>query len=348
MFACSLRGSPFYGSPFYGSPFYGSPFYGSPFYGSPFYGSSLFGGPIADPAIPEHAFQRSSAIPAPQPPPPDPPVAQLARPVRVAVLDTGYIPPGPQTYIAAEPQDADGPDADGDGYLDPVAGHGAFVAGIIERSAPGCAFEMRSVTAPDGDTDEWAVARVLCEMLLRDDPERVPEIVVMPFAGYLSFDEWLIGGILALVIEALAKKGVLFVASAGNDAQDAPACPAAFPAVIGVAALDDMGFPAPFSNYGTWVDACAVGVDVVSEFFSGFEDPERRFYDIEPPSFSGWARWSGTSFSAPAVAAALARELAGGLDPQQARQAVIGPDALVGEPGGLNRYPTLGTVVDPT
>ena len=64
---------------------------------------------------------------------------------------------------------------------------------------------------------------------------------------------------------------------------------------------------APFSNHGSWVDAWAPGQDVLSSFvtFDGPED-ERPGADIDPDCFTGFATWSGTSFAAPQVAAAVA------------------------------------------
>ena len=58
------------------------------------------------------------------------------------------------------------------------------------------------------------------------------------------------------------------------------------------------------------------GVDVVSTFFSFSEDlalfPDLD--DLTPREFQGWACWSGTSFSAPKVAAVLAQEMYLNLD----------------------------------
>ena len=44
--------------------------------------------------------------------------------------------------------------------------------------------------------------------------------------------------------------------------------------MIAVGALD-AGGRAAFSNFGSWVDACAPGVDVVSTFFTDFDDRDR-------------------------------------------------------------------------
>ena len=135
----------------------------------------------------------------------------------------------------------------------------------------------------------------------------------------------------------------MFVASAGNDGSCRPTWPASFENVIAVGALGPNG-KAWFSNYGPWVDACAPGVDIVSCFFDLGEEAD---YDGE--DFNGWACWSGTSFSAPIVAASIAwewmccgeREHAGAPlgDPAT-------PRWLLDRPGHF-RYPWLGTVVNP-
>ena len=93
-------------------------------------------------------------------------------------------------------------------------------------------------------------------------------------------------------VRLLREKGVVVVASAGNDATCRPAFPAAHPDVIAVGALDCHG-PAAFTNHGRWVDACAPGVGVVSTFV--FHDgPAGEACGADPDRFEGWARWSGT------------------------------------------------------
>ena len=94
---------------------------------------------------------------------------------------------------------------------------------------------------------------------------------------------------------------------------------------------------AAFSNFGSWVDACAIGVDVVSTFFTDFDDrrPDDRLVD----EYRGWARWSGTSFSGPKVAAAVAQELyLHGGTAREAWKRLSPPTAL--------RLPDLGVVVN--
>ena len=108
--------------------------------------------------------------------------------------------------------------------------------------------------------------------------------------------------------------------------------------MIGVGAVGPDG-PTPWTNYGEWVDACAPGADLVSSFFAKFDGPEPRINTVDPDKFAGWATWSGTSFAAPVVAAALAREMV--LGTCSAKEAA---DRVVYAPGAL-RIRCLGTVV---
>jgi thermitase len=106
------------------------------------------------------------------------------------------------------------------------------------------------------------------------------------------------------------------VAAAGNQATSREFWPAALPEVVGVAATGPDGQLAEFSNHGPWVDAAAPGVDVVSSFVhlqaGGRSAPDTEIRDY------GFARWSGTSFAAPLIAAEIANRRRTGADIQQA------------------------------
>ena len=133
-------------------------------------------------------------------------------------------------------------------------------------------------------------------------------------------------------------EGIVVVASAGNDGVCRPAYPAAFDGVVSVAALGPDG-PAPFSNWGSWVRACAPGVDVASTFYIG-NCAEKEKYGVDPDTYTGWALWSGTSFAAPVVAAVLARTMMSeGLTGHGAVEAII-------DQAGLFRLRCYGTVVN--
>jgi len=84
-------------------------------------------------------------------------------------------------------------------------------------------------------------------------------------------------------------KGVFIVASAGNDKSSKAPYPAGYSNVFSVAATNTNDTKASFSNYGSWVDIAAPGVNVLTTTKSG-----------------SYESVSGTSFSAPIVAAMAA------------------------------------------
>lgn len=222
-----------------------------------------------------------------------------------------------------------------DTWLDPVAGHGTFIAGLIEQLAPGCRVRVRSVIGPLGDARETDVYKAILAEAYPQPPAQRPAILSMSFGGRVLAEA---PALRSAVAQARAA-GILVVASAGNDGSPLPQYPAAFDDVVAVAALGPDG-PAPWTNYGEWVDACAPGVDLVSAFFAAFNGPSPVVNTLDPDHFAAWATWSGTSFAAPVVVAALAREMVlGDCDAAAAVRRVIRAPHLL-------RIPCLGTVVN--
>jgi subtilisin family serine protease len=129
------------------------------------------------------------------------------------------------------------------------------------------------------------------------------DVVVLSLGGYSADNTPLPATASAIHRLQGRLPGCVVVAAAGNDAVDRPFWPAAMKGVIGVAAHDQGGRPAGFSNHGDWVDASAPGEGVVSTYldFTGNQEPTDT-----KVAFSGWAKWSGTSFAAPIVAGAIA------------------------------------------
>jgi subtilisin family serine protease len=223
--------------------------------------------------------------------------------------------------------DDDEPNADGDKMLDAQSGHGTFIAGIVRQHCPDATIHVDGALSSHGIGDDITAGEALERALARTD--RPIDVVVMSFGGYTEDDQpppladWIDDtlGARRAAQEADARvPGLLIVAAAGNNGSPRPMYPAALGNVVSVGALGSAG-RALFSNFGGWVDACAPGVGVLSTFFEGFTerfdveadavggDDATETVEVDGRSFTGWATWSGTSFSAPKVAAAIAEEL---------------------------------------
>ncbi|HET8618159.1 MAG TPA: S8 family serine peptidase [Acidimicrobiales bacterium] len=338
-------GNPFTGNPFTGNPFTGNPFTGNPFTGNPFGAKDYQPNPLALPRTSPEAIEfratgwrPHSARPAMAPVLPEPPDDPDGPTPSVVVIDTGlaqadllpralYDVTAVDVQLAIRQQVSDEkPDADGDKRIDPMAGHGTFIAGIIKRIAPSCGLLVQGPLSGYGDVSEHDIGTVLDALL-----PHPPALLNLSFGGYAAVDMVRLGG----AVRRLQDAGTVVVASAGNDSTCRPLYPAAFPGVVSVGALGPYG-PAHFTNYGPWVRACAPGVDVISTFFTEWESPI-----LDSERYAEWVCWSGTSFAAPAVVGALARAMRAGLSNEQAVA------RLIDDPG-LFRIPGLGTVVNQT
>lgn len=342
----ALTAGPVYGSPVYGTPVYGTPVYGTPVYGTPVWGTPVYATPVYATHRHGRSQRWSSARPVPdghvtraiaerlEPATPD-------HDIHIVVLDTGlaarhFRPPAltPGTAGPATEEDVDEPDADHDGYLDPAAGHGTFIAGIIAQLAPGCHVTVHRVLSNLGEGQEWDIAKCLHHLVPASDDRTIINISSGGYAlEQAHLMEWAIREILGT--------GAVVVASAGNDATCRPVYPAALHGVLAVGALG-AGGPAPFTNYGAWVDVCAPGIDMVSTFFTRFDGrvfpgPDGAY---RTDDYRGWAVWSGSSFSAPVVVGNLVRTML--LGAPSAHDAVT---RLVHAPGGMS-IPNLGRVVN--
>jgi len=262
----------------------------------------------------------------------------------VAILDTGIkidgIPkPSDVDFKGLGDGVRDRPDVNADGFLDIAAGHSTFIRTIIERSSPTVEFIVEGVMHNDGDGDEVEVADALLRVFeaVKDKSQL---ILNLSFSGYYPGD--VEPPLIAWWIRKFVDAGAVVVAAAGNDGHCRPKFPAAMPEVLSVGAIGPCG-PAPFSNHGPWVNACAPGEDLVSEFFDHFDGAFEPVVPTSAPDidhFSGWAMWSGTSFSTPAVVGALCEIIE--LHDCSANEAV---QRLIKTPG-LFRLPDYGVVVN--
>ena len=219
---------------------------------------------------------------------------------RVAVLDTGVWrdSPLPQGAYQAGPGDVEtAVDLDGDGMLDTDVGHANFIAGVVLRGTRRARVSIVKVLSTLGVCTEAELAVALLAL------DRV-DLVNLSLGGTTVDNEppMVLG---AALERLLSGQDRVAVTAAGNDGlRDVPFWPAAFSGtgqpwsdqVVAVAAHDATGL-CPWSNTGPWVTLAAPGQDVTSTFVhtSGFD--------------SGWASWSGTSFAAPYVVAAIAERI---------------------------------------
>jgi subtilisin family serine protease len=340
----ALAADPYRANPYRANPYRANPYRANPYRANPYRSNPYRSNPY------DAILQTSSAIPAAgrEFPPRD--LDGPGTHPRIAVLDTGLAKgkqlPGLLKSGNASKRisgDRDRPDSKlvvdagvtwaKDNWLDPVAGHGTFIAGIVEQLAPGCTIGVRHAISGLGDAVESEVIAAILALASLPADER-PDILSLSFGGTAQGP----APALRSAIRKARLAGIVIVASAGNDGVCEPQYPAAYNGVIAVGALGPDG-PTPWTNYGTWVDACARGADIVSSFFADFDGPEPRVNTVDPDRFEGWATWSGTSFAAPVVVAAIAREMV--LGDCTAKQAA---DRVVYSPAAL-RIRCLGTVV---
>jgi hypothetical protein len=335
----ALAADPYRANPYRANPYRANPYRANPYRANPYRANPYRANP-----------QTSSAIPAAKRTFPPCDLTGPGGHPRVTVLDTGLAQGVQMPDLLGGPQgsarisgDPDQPDSNlvdtagttfsQDTWLDPVAGHGTFIAGLVEQLAPGCEIRVEHVISGLGDAIESDVIQKV-QAVAALPPNRRPEIISLSFGGAALAQ----APALRSAIAKAQLDGIVVVASAGNSGTCEPQYPAAYDGVIAVGAVGPDG-PTPWTNYGEWVDACAPGADLVSAFFAKFEGPEPRINTFDPDHFAGWATWSGTSFAAPVVVAALAREMV--LGNCTAAEAV---DRIIHASGAL-RIRCLGTVV---
>lgn len=253
--------------------------------------------------------------------------------VRVGIVDTGLLPEHSNqpwlTGVHCDPDDFETKDVDANGYIDPVVGHGTFIAGVVRRWAPRADIYIDKALTVDGLCDELTLAAAIDQALDRD-----PHILNLSLGAYTRGNQAPVG------LEAVWKRikdknpNCVVVSAAGNDGQDKAFWPAATKTVIGVGAVDKDNKRADFSNHGNWVDVWADGVDIESAFADGSYLPADS---AQARSFNGICQWSGTSFATPLVAAAIAARMS--------RDTVTSPEAYKRVNAGAQQVAGVGRVV---
>ena len=225
--------------------------------------------------------------------------------VFVSVVDTGWHPPAETDPVSPWLKGVTGdPEIFDPKNIRPYAGHGTFVAGVVRCAAPKAEVRVEGFLPQGGAVFESEMTAQLCQALALG-----PDIISLS-AGCTSRGDRPILSFEVFWDNFLSHvKGTVLVAAAGNDATRAPFWPAAFPWTVSVGALDASQQRADFTNFGSWVDVYALGVDMVNAY------PHGTFFTHEPPvkgeerHFAGLARWSGTSFSTPLVAGKIAARM---------------------------------------
>jgi membrane-anchored mycosin MYCP len=297
------------------------------------------------------SFDRPTAVAAPAEQTPRP-VARGRR-IGVGLFDTRL---APHAGLGGDLVVAD------DAHLAPVApggrrlwweGHATFIAGVIRRHAPAAVLDVRTALRPGAHPDgagptadeEWTMPVWDFAVRLADYRDAGVSVINLS-VGVSTLD-----GKPPLVLEravAHLTPSVVIVAAAGNhgsgritdqqrtDAglpvRGAPLFPAALDNVLAVGALDGDEAaefnPTGAGGEGTapWIDVFAPGVETVSTYLGDGGGEKVLVRDItgreELVDFTGWARWSGTSFAAGEVTGAVATLLADGHGPADAVAAV--------------------------
>jgi hypothetical protein len=217
------------------------------------------------------------------------------------------------------------------------AGHGTFIASMIARFAGG-GVRMASIRVldPDGVGTEKSIVEGLQRLRLELPTVHgsVVKVVNLSLGGFTDDGGWIedeaerdelyppelrdrapsaLAAELDLWSDEVLRDTVM-VAAAGNDGLERKFWPAALagspprvdrPLIVAVASLGSGLQASSFTNTGDWVTASTLGEDIIGDHPAGVV----RLSANASETFDGElaARWSGTSFAAPLIAAAIAR-----------------------------------------
>jgi subtilisin family serine protease len=225
-------------------------------------------------------------------------------------------------------------------FLDPMSGHGTFIAGLVRQHCANATLVIVPVMYGDGAADEADIIDALHRLLLwhwlglDHRAKHGPlDAISLSFGYYHETPSAVVNEAgLFKAIRRLQADGVCVVAAAGNGATTLPFWPAALAGdyaedimndrvpVLSVGARNpNDGTVAAFSNTGEWVLTYRCGVSAVSTMPVTFDgslrgglsvpkqdgSPERGTPDPDDYS-SGFGIWSGSSFASPACAGDMA------------------------------------------
>jgi Subtilase family len=235
------------------------------------------------------------------------------------------------------------------GELGTDTGHCTFISGIVRQIAPDARVLALRVMHGDGLVYEGDLLcglrhlarRIALAQKDKRSMARMVDVVSLSLGYFSESEPAAFTSGLRQVLGVLLGLGVAVVAAAGNYSTSRRFLPAGFaetPAssgqvpLISVGALNPNGSKAIFSDGGSWITAWARGAVMISTFpvdIQGSQNPElstrphpghdkqpagvpvaSERESLDPDDYQGgFAAWSGTSFSAPLLAAHIARSL---------------------------------------
>lgn len=182
--------------------------------------------------------------------------------VKVAVLDTGGTAAAGELEYAARYNVASGSSSPNDSQ-----GHGSHVAGIVGARlnntggagiAPSAQLYSIKVLGDDGSGEEADIIRGIYKAI-----ECGVDLINMSLGG-VGYNP-----ATQKAADAAYEAGIAIFAAAGNDGGQNMSYPAGYKHVICVAASDSNNQRAYFSNYGSWVDISAPGLNIYSTSNAG-------------------------------------------------------------------------------
>lgn len=183
------------------------------------------------------------------------------------------------------------------------AGHATFVASLVTRMAPAVTVDAHAVLDPvSGKATSWDTAQAM--MRFADSG-----VDILNLSLGCRTSDGLPPLVISRAVELLSQRMVI-VAAAGNhggttdpDLRQSPTWPAALPDVVAVGARDVDDTLAPFSPKLPWVTCTAPGVALLGAYLTALVSVTKQ---PDPVQFTGYARWSGTSFATASVSGAIA------------------------------------------
>ncbi|MEO8591906.1 MAG: S8 family serine peptidase [Candidatus Solibacter sp.] len=204
-----------------------------------------------------------------------------------------------------------------DGKKYPAYGHGTMVAGLVHLVAPKAKIMPLRAFGADGSA---TISQIVDAIYYAVDHD--VDVINMSFSVRDDSPA------LREALDFAASKGLILIASAGNDGQAIQVWPAAYRSVMGVAATNNQMIRSLFSNYGnSLVTLAAPGEGVITLY------PQEHYAQV----------W-GTSFSTPLVSGAAALLLDMKKQDDETVAAALSHATAIGQElgaGELNLYQAL-------